>query len=105
FAMQEVGNSIWKRVLRKEVPKENALSVFQEFVRAVLDDGIVDLVRLEADLLYASLKLAVEERITIYDSAFIELARRNKWGLITSDDKQRDISKKCYATIHVTYIK
>ena len=38
-------------------------------------------------------------------SAFIELAHRNKWGLVTSDERQRDISKKRFVPIDVEYIK
>ncbi|MDG7000849.1 MAG: type II toxin-antitoxin system VapC family toxin [Nitrososphaerota archaeon] len=105
FAILEVGNSIWKRVLKKEIPQSNASTVFQEFVKAVLESGLVTLVPLGEDLFNSSLKLAITERITVYDSAFIELAHRNRWGLITSDERQRDISKKRFASMAVEYIK
>jgi predicted nucleic acid-binding protein len=98
-------NSIWKRVLREEVTSQNALAVFEEFVHAVMEDGLVSLVPIEADVLNNSLRLGIEETITIYESAFIELAHKNKWGLLTSDERQRDISKKRYATVRVAYIK
>lgn len=105
FAILEVGNSIWKRVLRKEVPQANASTVFQEFVKAVLESGVVTLVPLGEDLFNSSLKLAIAEKITVYDSAFIELAHRNRWGLVTSDERQRDISKKRFASVEIEYIK
>lgn len=105
FAMHEVGNSVWKRVLRKELSQQNALTAYKEFVRAVFEDGLLTLVSLESDLLSDSLELAIQGKVATYDSAFIELAHRNKCELITSDGSQRDTSKKHYPSIHVVYIK
>ncbi|HKW05363.1 MAG TPA: type II toxin-antitoxin system VapC family toxin [Nitrososphaerales archaeon] len=105
FALKEVGNSIWKRVIGKEIQRETALSVFREFMRSVFEDGLVSLVPTDENLLNSSLKLAIEERITIYDAVFIELAFRNKWGLLTSDGRQMEICKKRYDSIPVVYLK
>jgi predicted nucleic acid-binding protein len=105
FALKEVGSSIWKRVIRKEIERETALSVFREFLRSVFEDGLVSLVPTDENLLNSSLKLAIEERITIYDGVFIELAFRNKWGLLTSEDRQMKICKKHYDSIPVVYLK
>lgn len=105
FAILEVGNSIWKRVSRKEIPVENALSIYREIVRSIFEDGLVIIVSTESALLNDSLDLAIHEKITTYDSAFIELAKKGKFELVTSDEKQRDIARKRYPSIHVTYIK
>jgi len=105
FAMLEIGNSIWKRVSKKEIPAENALSIYKEIVRSIFEDGLVILVPAESALLNDSLELAIREKITTYDSAFIELANKNKCELVTSDGKQRDTSKKRYPSIRVTFIK
>jgi predicted nucleic acid-binding protein len=105
FAMHEVGNSIWKRILKKEISEQNALIVYREFVRAVFEDGLVTLVPAEPDLLSSSLELAIQEKVTTYDSAFIELAHKNKCELVTSDERQRVISKKRYPTMRVVYIR
>ena len=105
FAMHEVGNSVWKRVLKKEVSNQDALATYKDFVRAVFEDGLVILVQANSDLLNASLELAIQEKTATYDSAFIELAHKNKCELITSDERQHFISKKHYPTMHVTYIR
>jgi predicted nucleic acid-binding protein len=101
FAMHEVGNSIWKRVLKKEIPKNDAFSVYREFVQAVFDGGIVELIPVDQGLLNESLELAIQESLTMYDSVFIELAHRNKSGLVTSDATQSDASKKHYPNMTV----
>ena len=105
FAILEVGNSIWKRVSRKEIPVENALSIYREIVRSIFEDGLILIVSTESVLLNDSLDLAIHEKITTYDSAFIELTKKGKFELVTSDEKQRDIARKRYPSIHVTYIK
>jgi predicted nucleic acid-binding protein len=105
FAVLEVGNSVWKRVLRKEISKNGAMDVYKEFVRAVFEDGLVRLLSAESGLLDASLEFALEEKLTMYDSAFVQTAQRNKCELITSDEKQSDASKKHYPGIPVTYIR
>ena len=81
FAMHEVANSIWKRTLKKELSPQNALAVYKEFVRAVSEDGLVSLVHAESDPSYASLEVAIKEKITTYNSAFIQLAHKNKWNI------------------------
>jgi predicted nucleic acid-binding protein len=105
FAILEVGNSVWKRVLKKEISKNEAMNVYKEFVRAVFEDDLVRSLTVESGLLDASLEFALQEKLTMYDSAFIEVAHRNKCELITSDEKQRDASKKHYPGISVSYIR
>lgn len=107
LAMNEVGNSIWKRVLRKEITSETASTVYREFTRAVKIDGLINIVPMDEDLLNASLKLALEEKITIYDSCFIELGHSQVGidGLVTSDEKQRDIFKKRYPKLGLVYVE
>lgn len=105
FALLEVGNSVWKRVYKKEIPVENALGAYREFVQSIFEEGLVTLLPAESSLMNDSLELATHEKITMYDSAFIELAKKNKCELITSDEKQRDAAKKQYPSMHVTYIR
>jgi predicted nucleic acid-binding protein len=94
LAIHEVANSIWKRVLKREVSQEVALKVFQEFVKEVVENGLVTLVPISTELLSSALRLASEEKITVYDSEFIELARPNKWDLVTSDERQYSVLKR-----------
>ena len=91
--------------MKKEMSFQDALTVYKEFVRSVFEDDLLNLVPTKSDLLNGSLELALQEKIATYDSAFIELAHQNKCELITSDEKQRDISRKHYPTMRVTYIK
>ena len=79
--MHEVANSIWKRVLKREVSQEVALKVFQEFVKEVVENGLVTLEPISTELLNSALRLASEEKITVYDSEFIELARQKRWRI------------------------
>ena len=105
LALTEVGNSIWKRVLRREITREAASTVFHEFAQAVLRDGLVSLLPMDVELLKDSFRLALSEKITIYDSVFIELGHREERGLVTSDEKQHDIFKRLYPKIGLVYIE
>ena len=107
LAMNEVGNSIWKRVLRKEITNEAASAVHREFTQAIMRDGLITIVPMDEDLMKDSFKLALEEKITIYDSCFIELVRKHVGsdGLVTSDEKQRDIFKKRYPKFGLIYVE
>jgi predicted nucleic acid-binding protein len=105
LAMTEVGNSIWKRVLKREITGEAASTVFHEFTQAVLRDGLITLLPVDEDLLSESFRLAINEKITIYDSIFIELGHREERGLITSDERQNDIFKKLYPMISSVHIE
>lgn len=60
---------------------------------------------LDADLANRSFRTAIDSGHTIYDCAFIELAHKLKMGLITSDEKQRDIAKDHYHNLPVTLIR
>ncbi len=104
MAMSEVGNSVWKRVLKREITSDAALAVYQEFTKAVTKDGLISLEPMDEELLNSSLKVAIEEGITFYDSSFIELGHKEGRGLITSDEKQRKIFKKRYPKLDIVYI-
>jgi predicted nucleic acid-binding protein len=105
FALHEVGNSVWKRVLRKEISKEAAMSVQKRIPSGRFRRGSSRPVAVELVLLKASLELAVQEKLTTYDSAFIELAHRNKCELVTWNGRQRDVSKKNFPAISISFIK
>jgi len=105
FSIYEVGNSVWKRVQRKEIPQDAALLVFGQFVKSILEDNLVAIEQLDADLANKSFRTAIDCGHTIYDCAFIELAHKLKIGLITSDEKQRDIAKDQYHNLPVTLIR
>ncbi len=105
LAISEVGNSIWKRVLRKEITKDKASIVFQEFARAIITDGLISLIQIDERLSNAAFKVALEEKITVYDGLFIELGHGNDRGLITSDEKQSEIFKKLYPKLNCLLIE
>jgi len=96
---------VWKRVRRKELPKEVALLIFQEFVSSVYEQKLVTLEQLDADLANKSLRTAIEIGHTFYDCAFIELAHKLNAELITSDVKQRDIAKDIHHNLQVEFIR
>jgi len=72
LALEEVANSLWRRVMRGDVEVEAA--------RAIMKDLI--------DLKPFRLALASEAGIPIYDSLFIQLAKRLGTLLLTSDRVQ-----------------
>ena len=83
LALKEVANSLWRRVMRGDVEVEA--------VRAVMKD-LIDLkpFRLapQEELYSDALALASEAGIPIYDSLFIQLAKRLGTLLLTSDRDQ-----------------
>ncbi|MEM3078141.1 MAG: type II toxin-antitoxin system VapC family toxin [Nitrososphaerales archaeon] len=46
------------------------------------------------DYMLGAFKIAVENKITIYDALFIELAKSTNNDLVTSDSKQAEIARK-----------
>ena len=77
--MAEIGNALWKKTMRKEIGRGEAvaalrlaLSHFAEFIS--LDD-----------IREAALEMAIELRHPIYDCFYLALAQRERCALITAD--------------------
>lgn len=84
LALAEVANVAWKRVVLfgedKEVMKI-ALKKSLEFINTSCEVIKMD------ELMELSFKIAIKEKITVYDSLFLTAARREKIPLYTLDKK------------------
>lgn len=89
LAVEEVGNSLWKRVQRGEITGDTASKAYDIFLEH-LPLKLAD----QSDLYSEAMKLAVSNKITLYDSIFVQLARKLGLALVTSDDKQADVCRK-----------
>lgn len=84
LAVVEVANVAWKRVIffsEDEVVIEEALKNSVEFINTSCEVIKMD------ELIDLSFKIAVEEKITVYDSLFLAAARREEIPLYTLDKK------------------
>jgi predicted nucleic acid-binding protein len=85
--MAEIGNALWKKTMRKEIGRGEAvaalrlaLSHFAEFIS--LDD-----------LRETALELAVGLRHPIYDCFYLALAQRERCALVTADRRLLSAAK------------
>ena len=89
LALKEVGNSVWKRVVRGELTPDIAISVYKDFV------GLRPFKTARQEDLYAkALQISTTWNISLYDALFIELSRELNLELVTSDEKQAEVSEK-----------
>ena len=87
LAMAEIGNVLWKKSMRGEIARGEAvlalrlaLSHFTEFVP--LDD-----------LREPALEMAIELRHPIYDCFYLALAQRQRCALVTADRRFLRVAK------------
>lgn len=89
LAAKEVGNSLWRRVTKGEVPPDLAVSAYTDFVT------LRPFKTASQEQLYSTaLETATTFGITLYDALFITLARDLHLPFVTSDEKQADVSRK-----------
>ncbi len=82
-------NTVWKRYIRGEVTDKDVEKVSEQLL-ALINKGALILLNQEAYITIAT-KIAVDNRITVYDSLFIA-AYRDK--LLTFDDKQLEVAER-----------
>ena len=89
LSIKEVANSIWKRALMQEMTLERARQTFARFLSErpfeIFDQG---------ELYEEAFKIALKTKSTIYDSLYVELARRRSLALVTSDKVQARVAKE-----------
>lgn len=92
LAIVEVANVAWKRVVFFKEPKElmlDALKSSSDFITDACD------IIASKELLDEAFKIAVSEKITIYDSLFVAASDREKAPLLTLDGKLHEkLNKK-----------
>lgn len=89
LAVKEVGNSLWKRVVRGELAADKAQGFFAEFVSdrpfAVADQG---------PLYDQAFQIAASQRLTLYDALFLALSKATDNSLVTSDSAQAEAARR-----------
>jgi len=80
---------LWKRVIANEISESFA----HEILDFLLKERPFKIVSQE-ELLQEALSMAVKEKLTVYDTLFISLAKKNKLPLLTSDTKQAKAAKE-----------
>ncbi len=89
LAIKELGNALWKKVLKNEMEAEIAIEIISDIIREkpmIIED--------ETKYLAEALKYSIENKITIYDALFIILAKNKNLELVTADKKQAKTADK-----------
>ncbi len=89
LAIKELSNALWKKVLRGELFPETARTILQDLV----GDNIFKIVS-QSKYLVKAFDIAIKYGVTIYDVLFIAVALDENMGLITSDQKQKEVAEK-----------
>jgi len=89
LAVKEVANALWKKVLRSEISIDDANKIITDLLEA----EVIKVISQDKYLTQA-FKIAVENKITVYDALFIALAKEMNIELITSDAKQAEVAKE-----------
>jgi predicted nucleic acid-binding protein len=88
LSIKEVANALWKKVIIGEMKEDIAIKILSDLLKreAMI---IVN----QDEYLIEAFKIANRNKITIYDSLFIALAKSKNLELVTSDIKQYEIAK------------
>ena len=89
LSIKEVANALWKKALNGEIRVEDVEKILADLRRS-------DAIKFENQNRYliSAFKIAVKNKVTVYDALFIELSKHLKAELVTSDSKQAEIAEK-----------
>ena len=79
--VSELGNTLWKKVRRGEILREEAEEILASFAALPLD------IYPSKEILSAAFQLAVELDRSVYDSLYLVLAIAQRCAVITADRK------------------
>jgi predicted nucleic acid-binding protein len=88
LVIAEIGNALWKCVLRRDVEKSDAYSALQ--IAVAHFDRIVSIDQLAE----RSLELAVELRHSVYDCLYLALAERERVPIVSADAKLLSVARQ-----------
>ncbi|MBC7131309.1 type II toxin-antitoxin system VapC family toxin [Candidatus Bathyarchaeota archaeon] len=95
LALYELGNAVWKQVyIHNTITVEEANIILDSLAEVF---GKMRKLKVEHPL--ETLKIAVEEKITYYDAAYLHTAVKNNLTLVTDDEKLYRIGKKYVKTV------
>lgn len=98
LAVNETGNSLWKRAVRGELDQRRAQKVFGEFVAS-----LPLIIAQQEELYVPSFQIAWSIGLPLYDALFIALARARGMVLVTSDQAQAEGARK--SGVDVQFVK
>lgn len=89
LSIKEVSSALWRKVLNGEVEEQDAEEIVNDLTKA-------EAIKIESqnDHMLGAFRIAVKNRITIYDSLHIELAKNTRATLVTSDHRQAEIARE-----------
>jgi predicted nucleic acid-binding protein len=92
LAVKEVANTIWRRVtLLGDISIDKAFTLLNDLLEL---KKILLIIEPQDLYLNQALKIAIENKIAIYDALFIVQAMRKQAVFITSDEKQHEIAQR-----------
>jgi len=97
LTVYEVGNAIWKRCkIFKAVREEEAVRFMISFRKIIASMRVFSASGVEIDEV---LKMALGEGISFYDATYIQVARREKFDLVTDDRRLAEVATKYVRSI------
>jgi Predicted nucleic acid-binding protein, contains PIN domain len=96
LSIKEVANALWKKILIGEMNEDLAIKILYDLLKS---EAII--IVNQDDYLVEAFKIANRNKITIYDSLFIALAKSKNLELVTSDKKQYEIAKNEELNAHL----
>jgi predicted nucleic acid-binding protein len=88
LSIKEVANALWKKIIIGEMNEDLAIKILYDLLKS---EAII--IVNQDEYLIEAFKIANRNKITIYDSLFIALAKSKNRELVTSDKKQYEIAK------------
>jgi len=88
LAVKETANALVKKMLKNEVDPETAKEILDHIPRIVK-------VKPQQEHLSKALEIAAKHGLPIYDTIFIALSGSMDASLLTSDERQAEISREC----------
>jgi len=87
LAIKEAGNALVKKVIQDEVSAKTADEILKHIPKIVK-------IFAQEEHLSKALEISIKYKLPLYDSLFIALSSNIGVSLLTSDEKQAEISKK-----------
>jgi predicted nucleic acid-binding protein len=97
--LKEVANAVWRKaVILKLEPVEAAWKRLHVLLKLV-EEGVI-VVEDEQKYLSEAFKIAVENKIAVYDALYLAQAIKLKAALVTSDEKQANVARELGIKVH-----
>ena len=96
FVVEEVANALWRAMKLRRISGVDA----REALKALNDMGI-ELYELDWVQVSEGLRIACELDLTVYDAAYLFLAKEMKARFITADNRVYEVARERFRLLHV----